>query len=133
MDQAGISVYPTSEFAKFYPDYMGDMKRVIQGIYETTGLPVFIAEYAYPSENMNGEFGNWDTPVKGYSLSDEDQAAFTKDFILWCKDNHVSGIRFWGPDVLGDWTPMSFYSYDGEQKIATAKPVMDIITNAVSD
>ena len=66
--------------------------------------------------------------MAGYEISVEDQARYTADFIAWCKKNGVSGIRPWGPDVLGYWTPMSLFSYDATTNVATAKPVFDVFT-----
>ena len=126
LDQAGISIYPTNEAANYSSDYMGDMKKVIKAIVDQCHLPVFIAEYSYPTKNMTGELSTWDVPVNGYELSAVDQARFTKDFLDWCKQNGVSGIRPWGPDVLGDWEPMSFFTYDSEDKIARANPIINV-------
>lgn len=126
LDQAGISIYPTNEAANYSDDYMGDMKEVIKAVVEECDLPMFIAEYSYPTKEMTGQLDTWDVPVPGYDLSIADQARFTADFVDWCKDNGVSGIRPWGPDVLGDWEPMSFFTYDPETKIAEANPIINI-------
>lgn len=128
LDQAGISIYPTNEAGSYYPDYMDGMKSVIKAIIRDCGLPVFIAEYSYPSGQMDAPLENWDVPVAGYELNAVDQARYTADFIAWCKKNGVSGIRPWGPDVLGYWEPMSLFSYDSATKLATAKPVIDVFS-----
>lgn len=126
LDQAGISIYPTNTMSQFHPDYMGEMKDSILGIEQQCGLPVFIAEYGYPSEKMTGTYVAWSNAPKGYSLCAEDQAEYTMEFISWCKENGVSGIRPWGPDIMGDWEPMSFFEYDEKTMTATAKPVMEV-------
>lgn len=121
LTQAGTSLYPTISL-RHIPDYYSIMKRVIRSIVSACGLRVFIAEYAYPSE----AWGNFSNPVGGYEMTPKDQAKFTADFLVWCKENGVSGVRPWGPDVLGAWEPMSLFSYDAEAKVAVAKPVMDV-------
>ncbi|WP_158584697.1 glycosyl hydrolase 53 family protein [Lachnotalea sp. AF33-28] len=126
LSQAGISIYPTMNLAEIYHDYIGIMKKVIRAIVDECGLPVFVAEYGYPSRIMGG-FA-WNQPVKGYELTAEGQARFTADFIAWLKEYGGSGIRPWAPDLLGwdpGWEPMSLFSYDGQTKIASAKPVIE--------
>lgn len=124
LDQAGISIYPTNNLVERMPDYMDKLKSAIKAVVSECGLPVFMAEYGYPSEVMGG-FG-WNSPIDDYKLTVADQARFTADFIAWCKENGGSGIRPWAPDLLGAWEPMSLFSYDEERKLATAKPVMEV-------
>lgn len=126
LDHAGLSIYMTNEAARYSDDYIGGMKNVIKAIVEECDLSVFIAEYSYPSGKMVGPFASWDVPVSGYEFSEEDQARFTADFLVWCKENGVSGIRPWGPDILGHWEPMSMFSYDEATKTASAKPVLNV-------
>ena len=52
LDQGGISIYPTSEMAYYMPGYMDMLKSSITAVVTQCGLPVFIAEYGYPSENV---------------------------------------------------------------------------------
>lgn len=126
LNQAGISIYPTNEAANYSQDYMTDMKNVIKAVVKECKIPMFIAEYLYPSSNMEGQLSTWDVPVLGYQIDSEDQARFTSDFLEWCKTNGVSGIRPWGADVLDDWEPMSFFTYDENSKVATAKPIINV-------
>ncbi|WP_176550439.1 MULTISPECIES: glycosyl hydrolase 53 family protein [unclassified Bacillus (in: firmicutes)] len=131
-DHVGISFYPTS-VAAYIHDPVGNVKKMIETVHQQLGVQVFIAEYSYPSERMkSGPFKDWDHPIPGYEVTPEDQARFTADFITWSKKNGVCGIRPWGPDLVGDWEPMSMFSLDLSGKIATAKPVMDVF-NQISE
>ncbi|MBB6634607.1 glycosyl hydrolase 53 family protein [Cohnella thailandensis] len=126
VDQAGISFYPTS--MTYNPDPVGTVKSMITAVHQALGVPVFIAEYAYPSSPIDsGTYQEWDTPVAGYAISESDQARFTEDFLAWGKDNGVSGIRPWAPDLItGEWSSMSLFNADPTTKIATAKPILDV-------
>lgn len=126
LDQAGMSVYPTSDMATYNPQYMDMVKNSITTIVTECDLPVFIAEYGYPSETLTGAYQNWNTAPAGYDISEESQALYTEAFIDWCKSHGVSGIRLWGLDVLGDWEPMSLFEYDEETRTAVEKPIFYI-------
>lgn len=128
-DQAGISVYPTSDMSSYNPQYMDMVKDSIKAIVDNCKLPVFIAEYAYPSETLTGAYKNWNTAPSGYTISESGQALYTTDFIEWCKQNGVSGIRPWGPDVLGEWEPMSLFKVDEATNISTAKEIWNVFSD----
>ncbi|WP_026526408.1 hypothetical protein [Butyrivibrio sp. VCD2006] len=44
-------------------------------------LPVFIAEFSYPSGEMSGAFAGWNKKAKGYDNTEEGQAAIYRDVI----------------------------------------------------
>lgn len=126
VDQAGVSFYPTS--MSYIADPIKHVKDMIVAVNKELKVPVFIAEYAFPSEDItSGPFESWDAPVSGYQISEEDQARFTEDLIKWGMENGVSGIRPWAPDLsVGHWGPMSLFTVDEENKIAYAKQSMDV-------
>jgi arabinogalactan endo-1,4-beta-galactosidase len=125
LDEGGISIYPTSEMSNYYPNYMDRLKDSMKAVLAECGIPVFVAEYGYPSAEMGPPYDQWNVPVEGYGISEDGQARYTADFIQWCKENGSSGIRPWGPDVLGGWEPMSLFQYDESTKTATAKSVIE--------
>lgn len=126
VDQAGISFYPTS--MTYNQDPVGTVKEMITALHLQVGVPVFIAEYAYPSASIDsGTYQDWDTPLTGYAISESDQARFTDDFLAWGRKNGVSGIRPWAPDLIeGEWRSMSLFNADASSKIAMAKPILDV-------
>lgn len=126
VDQAGISFYPTS--MSYLPDPVATVKEMIVAINKEIKKPVFIAEYAFPSEEMtSGPFQDWDVPLNGYEITESGQSQFTEDFIKWGIKNGVSGIRPWAPDLaLNHWGPMSLFTVDEETKTINAKPVLDV-------
>ncbi len=126
VDQAGISFYPTS--MSYLQDPVATVKDMIVAINKEVKKPVFIAEYAFPSEEMtSGPFQDWDVPLNGYEITEEGQSQFTEDFIKWGMKNGVSGIRPWAPDLsLNHWGPMSLFTVDEEIKTINAKPVLDV-------
>lgn len=126
VDQAGISFYPTS--MTYNPDPLGTVKAMITAVRQQLGVPVFIAEYAYPSEPIeSGTYQDWDTPLTGYAISEADQARFTADLLAWGRSNGISGIRPWAPDlILGEWSSMSLFKANPATKIAEAKPILNV-------
>lgn len=126
VDQAGISFYPTS--MSYLPNPVQTVKEMITSVNKEMNVPVFIAEYAYPSEEItSGPFQDWDAPILGYEVTEQGQSQFTADFIKWSMKNGVSGIRPWAPDLAVDhWGPMSLFTVNEENKIAEAKPVLDV-------
>ncbi|WP_372631140.1 glycosyl hydrolase 53 family protein [Cohnella sp.] len=126
VDQAGISFYPTS--MSHVPDPLGTVKGMINAVRQELRVPVFIAEYAYPSHPIDsGPYQDWDTPPTGYVISEADQARFTADLLAWGRQNGVSGIRPWAPDLItGEWSAMSLFNADETTKIATAKPILNV-------
>ncbi|MGM1020388.1 MAG: glycosyl hydrolase 53 family protein [Bacillota bacterium] len=125
VDQVGISFYPTS--MSHFTDPVNYTKNMITETYNELKLPIFVAEYAYPSEAItSGPFADWDTPIPGYEISEKDQARFTIDFIKWGRENGVSGIRPWAPDlsIINHWAPMSLFKMDSDGSTLSAKPIL---------
>jgi arabinogalactan endo-1,4-beta-galactosidase len=122
-DEAGISFYPSTPGP--WRDQMKKFKNIVNGIYKECGLPVVIAEYAYPSKDMTeGEFKSWNHMAKGYPISEEGSAKFMKDIITWGKDNGLAGIRPFAPDYMEEWEPMGLFNYDKEKNIGIAKKAL---------
>ncbi|RLB55812.1 MAG: hypothetical protein DRI34_09990, partial [Deltaproteobacteria bacterium] len=83
VDLAGLSYYPSSwgqeGFSKF--------PETVDSLYERLGLPVFIAEYAYPAldpASVDPQQGKWwNRQIDGYPFSEEGQADFMRDLHAW--------------------------------------------------
>lgn len=122
-DEAGISFYPSTPGP--WRDQMKRLKEIVTSLYARFGLKTFIAEYAYPSKPMTeGEFKNWNKKTKGYDHSEADQSRLLRDIIAWGKDNGLSGIRPFAPDLNGHWEPMSLFNHDTSTKQSTAKKAL---------
>lgn len=126
-DQAGISFYPSTP--GIGNDRMKLFKEIVSGIYKECGLPVFVAEYAYPSEKMSptAEFSSWSHGAKGYPLGEGSQARFLKDMIDWGRENGLAGIRPFAPDFLEDWEPMGLFRKVPGKNEATAKEALFVM------
>ncbi|WP_025684855.1 glycosyl hydrolase 53 family protein [Paenibacillus maysiensis] len=119
IDVAGISFYPSAPGV--YIDKMVMYKKIVTAINEQVGLPVFIAEFSYPSGKVEGPFAGWSKTVKGYPHNEEGQAAIYHDVIAWGKTHGLAGIRYWAPDYRG-WGSMSMFDYT--EKGAKAKSIL---------
>lgn len=122
--EAGVSFYPSAPGP--FRDQLGRFQRLVTRVREECGIPVFVAEYAYPSSPMDAdaEFSSWSRAAPGYPLTAAGQAAMARDIVQWGAENGVSGIRPWAPDHLGDWGPMSLFDLDAATRVATAKPAL---------
>jgi len=122
--EAGISFYPSAPGP--FPNPMRRFQKIVRRVQDECGIPVFVAEYAYPSRPMDAgaEFASWSKRAKGYPLSPAGQAAFARDLVQWGAENGVTGIRPWAPDFLGEWGPMSLFEDDPASRTATAKPAI---------
>jgi len=125
-DEAGISFYPSTPGIWF--DQVKRFKEIVSAVHRHCGLSTFVAEYAYPSSSMTeGEFKGWNRKTKGYEHNEADQSRLLQDLIARGKENGLSGIRPFAPDLNGHWEPMSLFHYDPGRKIATAKKaIMDL-------
>lgn len=122
-DEAGISFYPSTPGIWF--DQLKRFKEIVSAVFRNCGLKTFVAEYAYPSSPMTaGEFKSWNRKTKGYGHSEADQSRLLQDLISWGKENGLSGIRPFAPDLNGHWEPMSLFNFDPGKKIATAKKAL---------
>ncbi|WP_312187574.1 glycosyl hydrolase 53 family protein [Enterococcus sp.] len=119
VDVAGISYYPSAPSARL--DKIVMYKQIVTAINQQVNIPVFIAEFSYPSGDVSGPFSSWTKEVAGYPHTENGQSAFYQDIVHWGKDNGLIGIRYWAPDYSG-WNSMSMFDYDG--KTATAKEIL---------
>jgi hypothetical protein len=119
LDVAGISFYPSAPGV--YINKMTMFKKMVTAINKKVGVPVFIAEFSYPSGEVEGAYAGWSKTVKGYPHTEEGQASIYADVIKWGKSHGLAGIRYWAPDYKG-WGNMSMFNY-GENG-ATAKSIL---------
>ncbi|EOR28228.1 glycosyl hydrolase 53 [Clostridium sartagoforme AAU1] len=119
IDVAGISFYPSAPGV--YINKMTMFKKMVTEINKKCNLPVFIAEFSYPSGEVSGPYAGWSKTVKGYEHNEEGQSAIYMDVIEWGKTHGLAGIRYWAPDYRG-WDSMSMFNYTNEG--ATAKEIL---------
>ena len=111
VDTAGISFYPSAP--SMYINSMILFKKTVKAINNKCKVPVFIAEFSYPSGKMSGDFAGWNKKVKGYPHSEEGQASIYKDVLNWGKNHGVIGIRYWAPDYE-DWGTMGLFKFENK-------------------
>lgn len=121
MQTAGISYYPSAPAMSFNKKKL--LTKTVTRINKKCGLPVFIGEFSYPSQEMVGPFASWNKQLRGYSKNQQGQADIYRDVIAWGRDNGLIGIRYWAPDYEGEWYPMSMFEFD-ENKVGTAKAIL---------
>lgn len=123
--EAGFSFYPSA--AATPEGQLTKFKNVVTAVRAALNVPVFIAEYAYPAEPMTiGPYATWNNEVPGYPISEVGQSALLEDLMIWGKDNGISGIRPWAPDVfVGHWIPMALFDASGN-----ARPSLSSISTA---
>ncbi len=123
-----ISFYPTGLGVNFEP--LKEIKKVA----EAYGKRLSIAEYAYPSGPIRGQFWFMNKPVRGYPLTPEGQASWIRDFLAECRLLGVYGAFYWSPELYltkdhrgripetkdapltFGWGPMSFFDEIGRVK-----------------
>ena len=120
MQTAGISYYPSAPAMSFNKKKL--FTKTVTRINKKCGLPVFIGEFSYPSQDMVGPFAGWNKALKGYNKDQRGQADIYRDVISWGKDHGLIGIRYWAPDYEGEWYPMSMFTF--ENKVGTAKQIL---------
>ena len=120
MKTAGISYYPSAPAMSFNKKKM--FTKTVTRINKKCGLPVFIGEFSYPSQDMVGPFAGWNKQIKGYKKDQQGQADIYRDVIAWGKDHGLIGIRYWAADYEGEWYPMSMFTF--ENKVGTAKTIL---------
>ena len=106
MDTAGISYYPSA-----FSDKDKLLKETVTVINKKCGIPVFIAEFSYPSGTMEGPFAGWNQKLGDYEQDEHGQAALYADVIAWGKKNGMAGIRYWAPDFKG-WYTMAMFEFE---------------------
>ena len=119
MDVAGISYYPSAP--SMSSDKEALFKNTVTAINRKCGLPVFIAEFAYPSGKMDGPFAGWSKKAGNYEMNQQGQADVYKDVIAWGRKHGLCGIRYWAPDYEG-WYAMALFEFSN--KVGTAKTLL---------
>ena len=119
MDVAGISYYPSAP--SMSSDKEALFKNTVSAINRKCGLPVFIAEFAYPSGKMDGPFAGWSKKAGNYEMNQQGQADVYKDVIAWGRKHGLAGIRYWAPDFEG-WYAMALFDFT--DKVGTAKNLL---------
>jgi len=120
VDIAGISYYPSAPAMSFNKKKM--LTTTVTRINKKCGVPVFIGEFSYPSQDMVGPFAGWNKQLGSYKKDQQGQADIYRDVIAWGKDHGLIGIRYWAPDYEGEWYPMSMFTF--ENKVGTAKTIL---------
>jgi arabinogalactan endo-1,4-beta-galactosidase len=83
VDTAGICFYPS--VPSMYIKSMVLFKKTVKEINNQSKVPVFIAEFSYPSGKMSGAFAGWNKETSEYLHTEQEQASFYKDVIKWGK------------------------------------------------
>lgn len=120
MDVAGISYYPSAPGTYKNKELL--LKKTVRAIRRKCGLPVFIAEFSYPSGEMEGPFAGWNTKAGDYELNQQGQADIYAGVISWGKRQGLAGIRYWAPDFEG-WYAMSMFEF--ADRTGTAKAILE--------
>ena len=120
VDVAGISYYPSAPAMSFNKKRM--LTKTVTRINKKCGVPVFIGEFSYPSQDMVGPFAGWNQQLGSYKKNQQGQADIYRDVIAWGKEHGLIGIRYWAPDYEGEWYPMSMFTF--ENKVGTAKTIL---------
>lgn len=134
LDIAGLSFYPSSSAEP--KNRLEAFKNTVKTINSDTGLPVFIAEYAYPAYPEGyiavGPYLNWNNKVGNYGTNIEGQEALLRDMTSWGIKNGMCGIRPWAPElVTNGWKEFSIFSAEGFT--ARALPVIDSISKGLKN
>ena len=119
METAGISYYPSAPSMSANKKKL--LKKTVSKINQKCDLPVFIGEFSYPSDKMEGPFKGWNKKVRGYKHDQQGQANIYADVLAWGKANGLIGIRYWAPDYEG-WYSMSMFEFSN--KVGTAKIIL---------
>ena len=120
MDVAGISYYPSAPAMSFNKKKL--LTKTVTRINKKCGIPVFIGEFSYPSQEMVGPFAGWNQQLGSYRKDQQGQADIYRDVIAWGKEHGLIGIRYWAPDYEGEWYPMSMFEF--KNKVGTAKQIL---------
>jgi len=132
----------------FYPTMFGaDLERLreLREMGKEMGKIVSIAEYAYPSNPVKGQFWYMNKPSPGYPLTLEGQSLWLRDFLIQCLRLNIYGVFYWSPELyltkdygrkLAEhedmplsfgWEPMSFFDEKG-----CAKPCVNSLRYGAS-
>ena len=121
----------------FYPSGLGIGFDILDRVGEeanSRGVRLVVAEYAYPSGPMRGQFWFMSKQVPGYPMTPEGQAMWVRDFISYCQRIGVYGAFYWSPELylprmrrkddpgppempLGfGWGPMALFDEEGRAR-----------------
>lgn len=121
----------------FYPTMFGaNFERLeeLREIAKERGKNVSIAEYAYPSNPVTGQFWYMNKPSPGYPLTLEGQLSWVGDFLTKCLKLNIYSAFYWSPELYltknykrrliepeemplsFGWGPMSFFDDKGYAK-----------------
>ena len=132
-DELGHSFWGTEGPSMYGPaDKLGWLRDTATELHSKFGRPLFLAEYGFPSAQMQAPF-KWNDAQAGYGQSEQGQFEFTRDVVAWgMQTGRLSGVRPWAPDFCtqGVWGPMSWFSNGAS--LAKAKPVLRAFTAARS-
>ena len=120
MQTAGISYYPSAPAMSLNKKKL--LTKTVTRINKKCGVPVFIGEFSYPSQDMVGPFAGWNSQLGSYTKTQQGQHDIYRDVIAWGKDHGLIGIRYWAPDYEGEWYPMCMFTF--ENKVGTAKTIL---------
>lgn len=115
MDVTGISYYPSAPSAA--SNRWELLTETVTLINEQCHKPVFIAEFSYPSGEMDGPFASWNEPLEGYEKTERGQAELYAAVIDWGKTHGIAGIRYWAPDFEG-WYSMAMFNFEDKKGFA---------------
>jgi arabinogalactan endo-1,4-beta-galactosidase len=121
----------------FYPSMFGaglNKLEELKKVAEDRNKRIAIAEYAYPSRPVKGQFWFMSKPSLGYPLTPEGQASWLRDFLKYCKMLNIYAAFYWSPELYllknqlrgvcspgkvpldFGWGPMSFFDENGYVK-----------------
>jgi arabinogalactan endo-1,4-beta-galactosidase len=120
VDLAGLSYFPSAAIGgSLEMEQFGD---VVTRLHEAVGLPVVVAETAYPaSREFTGQFARWKREAPGYPLTPEGQRRWLADFLAFCHHHpHIHEVFYWSPEWfgLGMWQAFALFDMDGEARPA---------------
>ena len=61
------------------------LTKTVTRINKKCGVPVFIGEFSYPSQDMVGPFAGWNQQLGSYKKNQQGQADIYRDVIAWGK------------------------------------------------
>ena len=132
-DVFGTSYYPTDGRTDLgASDRVAWLRGIAQGLHARYGKPMFVSEYGYPSGLMDPPY-IFNDAVTGYPQTEQGQYDFLRDLVAWgVESGLLTGIRPWAPDYCTNsgWAPMSLFDLNGT--VATAKPALHAITDALA-
>ena len=118
VDLAGLSYFPSAAIGgSLEMEQFGD---VVTRLHEAVGLPVVVAETAYPaSREFTGQFARWKREAPGYPLTPEGQRRWLADFLAFCHHHPaIHEVFYWSPEWfgLGMWQAFALFDMDGEAR-----------------